>query len=364
MDGYFIGGLEYDAKDDEATTVIGGTTYITSGKFKTSLRDAILDWGTFLEVYDKSLDCRTLFDQVVKILDINKDNLKETTKSSNLSEYMLPLVSRIYKLPLDMHMACLLKQFMLYEPVSIAIHSIFVTLKQHFEELVERFIQTRNDYLSEHKGQGKPNNWGKLMKTWSKTNIDDELDTSSLTLFFVSPPKPYKSKIKFKVKDHANVIKTLTSALKKFKYPGFCPKVPHKRLLGLLTFPVKELSVAIKALDPKFKIPDYNKIETKMKRALASQPKKPDIPKLPDRKKAPNKLVAESKLKAEPHTLGDAQMKARMDLTKWYVRQILELRKNLMETGKKFETYYRQKSEVLTQVNTVLREYLHLKITV
>ena len=86
---YRIGGLEPDDTNVKIME-IDGLKYVVSDKFKSMLRDSFINWGTFLEVYNNNLDYVTMFDQVVRLL-----NLKQ---NENLQDSMLPMLKNIYNL--------------------------------------------------------------------------------------------------------------------------------------------------------------------------------------------------------------------------------------------------------------------------
>ena len=135
---YKTGGLE--PSDKKSTTLsINDINYVISDRFRSMLRDSLIDWGTFLEVYHDNISYTLLFDQMVKLL-----NIKE---NENLREFMIPLIKKIYHLPAEAHLACMLKQFMVHEPISLTIHSLFTTIKLHYEYIVELFINVRNKYI-------------------------------------------------------------------------------------------------------------------------------------------------------------------------------------------------------------------------
>lgn len=328
---YKTGGLEIAPDTESDILQVDGIDYVVSNKFKTLLRDSFVNWGTFLEIYKKSLPEGVLFEQVVKLLDV-----KDT---ENLRDMMVPLVKKIYHLPAEAHMACMLKQFMLYEPVSIALHAIFTTIRTHYEELVEQFIETRNKYIKEHKLKDKLNNLSELNKYWADVNNQHDLESSSLTLLFINPPKGLKNQINFKVKGApSKPIETFRASLKKFKYPGFCPKVPQERIGQLLNFPIVELTIAIKSMDPDAKFPNYRKLEHDIQKLLAGVPQPPVIKDDIERKDPPKSLTE------------------KIELIKWYVDEILALRKHLLPYGKAYEEYYFNHSKILLEINELIKK--------
>lgn len=331
---YCIGGLE-PSNEKPKTMEIDGINYVVSDKFKSMLRDSFIDWGTFLEVYHNNLDYSTMFDQVMRLL-----NVKE---NENLRDFMLPLVKKIYHLPASAHMASMLKQFMIYEPVSISIHALFTTLKNHFENIVEQFIVARNKYIVNNNLKDKQNDLNKLARYWNEMNTEYNLDSSSLMLLFLHPPKGIKSYLNFGITGKEKVIDKLKAAVKQFNYPGFCPKVPYDRLKGLLEFPINEFVDAIKAIDPGALFPDYKVLEKNIESKLNDMPEKPEISDNIKRESPPEEL------------------KDKLELCKWYVTATLQLRKELVDYGKKFEEYYIKQAEIFNEINDMAKIELNHK---
>ena len=330
---YKTGGLE--PQDSGKTMSVDGVNYVVSDKLRMMLRDSFIDWGTFLEVYHDNLDYVTLFDQMIRLL-----NIKE---NENLRESLIPLIKNIYKLPADAHMACMLKQFMVYEPVSVAIHSLFTTIKLFFEHIVEQYIIARNRYIELNNTKDKLNDLDKLKSYWVSLDNQYNLESSSIILLFLNPPNGIKSNMHFTVKGVIST-KTVKSKITKFKYPGFCPKVAHVRLRKLLEFPINEFIKAIKDLDNTIPFPDFKKIENIISTNIKNLPSIVHIKDEIKRETPPAELKTDN-----------------IELAKWYVNAILELRKDLMTYGTKYEEYYIEKARVFININDeIKKELLHL----
>jgi hypothetical protein len=348
---YCTGGLEPDDKNSRILKV-GGVEYVVGNKFRTMLRDSFINWGTFLEIYNKNINYINTFDQVVKLL-----NIKE---NENLRDSLIPIVKTIYNLPADAHIACLMKQFMLYEPVSIAVHTLFMTFKSHFERIVELFVKKRNEYIAKNKIKAKQNNWKELVDEWNDLNLENELDTSSVILLFLNPPKNLNSHLHYKATPESEALK---AAVKNFKYPGFCPKIPHRRLLQLLCFPIKEFVEAIHSFDSSIVFPDYAHIQSKMQEIIQSQPKKPEIKDEIEREEPPEGLVAAAEELSSPRESQKETHKetqaAKIKLVQWYVDKILDLRKKLFDYGKAYEDYYINSAEVINNITDMVKEEIN-----
>ena len=248
MRKYFTGGLQQKKNKKIKIIKIGGTEYVIDEKFKSSLRESIIDWGTFLEIYKDDLDYSNLYEHVVEIL-----NIKE---NDNIKELIIPLLKEIYELPAKAHMACMIKQFVIYEPVMLSIKELFHTIRKHYEWLFEKFIIARNKYINEKDTINKINDWEKMLKKWNDLNNKFNLNSSSPILFFLNPPPDINSGINFEIEGKEKLIDELLVSISKFKYPGFCPKEAHKRLKKLIKFPVDYFSLVIKDIDKNILLPD------------------------------------------------------------------------------------------------------------
>jgi hypothetical protein len=325
---YKIGGLE--PSDKPTTIVLGGTTYVVSDKFKSMLRDNIIDWGTFLEIYHNNLNISTMFNQMVKLLNVKANE--------NLRESIIPIVEKIYNLPAESHMSCMVKQFMMFEPVSIAIHELFNVFKYHYEDVFEKFLTLRNKYITDHSLKNDLNNIKKLYGEWEDAGA--HYNSSSIKLLFLNPPDKNKSGLNFNIDGLEDVINPLRDAVKEFHYLGFCPKVPHTRLNALLTFPINEFNDAIKRLDPKTKFPKYSEIEKKIKKYVTKVPKVPVITGVIKRETLPKNITD------------------KIEIAKWYIDKILDIRKTLIKDGTRFEEYYIKHAKVLHNITKIIKEGL------
>jgi hypothetical protein len=331
---YRTGGLEPSDDSKNETLNVSGINYVITDKLKTMLRDSFIDWGTFLEIYHDNLDYTLIFDQMIKLLGVNE--------SENLRELMIPLAEKIYNLPADAHMACMLKQFVVFEPVSIAMHALFTTIKLHYEQIVHRFLHVRNKYILSNNLKDKTNDVDHLKKYWEEMNDQYDLDSSSTTLLFLNPPNGLKSKININVTGLESVISKLRDAIKKFHYAGFCPKAPHIRLKALLEFPINEFVSATKKMDKDIIVLNYTKIEKHIAEKMKELPKKP--------------VIKDSIKRQSP----PAEMTDKIELAKWYMDAILDLRKELLPQGAQFEEYYTKQARIFVDLNDYLKSQLHI----
>jgi hypothetical protein len=107
------------------------------------LRDALIDWGAFLELNGEIFDYDFVIRKVTDLLDIRKiDNIKTV---------FIDLLRVIFKRDAKQHLQCMIKQYFIYEQRSIAIFKLFTLVKHHYEFLVVKFVNARNSYI-ESKG--------------------------------------------------------------------------------------------------------------------------------------------------------------------------------------------------------------------
>lgn len=339
----YIGGLE--PKDEKNTLLpIDGINYVVTDKFRSKLLANVIDWGTFLEIYHDKINHENTFNQILKLLDI-KDN-------NNLREVMLPLLKKLYHLPADAHLACMMKQFMVYEPLSVAVHDLFTTLKKHYEDIIWYFVKARNDYIEANKAKGSKNDPYHLQQKWYEINTQESLESSSVVLLFFNGKHGLHYKLSCKDKDCYPAKKAcdkLKSVVKRFEYKGFCPKVPYKRLTALLSFPLNEFVSAIKTMDDTVIFPNYKEMETTMHEILKEKPMRPKIHNTFKRKTPPHDLVLKS---------SRGNNDAELELIKWYVDNILELRKSLIEDGKKYELYFVELAKQIHKVSEMIKTHL------
>lgn len=349
---YMTGGLEIQNNDRDEILDIDNTQYVLTEKFKTSLRDSMIDWGTFLEIYHDNIDYQTMFDQVNKLLDIKENE--------NLRDIMLPVVKKIYYLPIQAHLSCMMKQFMLYEPVSIAIHGCFTTIKHHYESIVEEFFIARNNYITRNDLKTELVDWKQVLHSWNEANNNYKLESSSVILLFLNPPKNLDNRLIFDIPGKETIIDKLISDIQQFHYPGFCPKVPYQRLTGLLTFPLNSFVRAIRAINPSYKFPNYTKVEKQITEILTNKPLKPDIKGDTFKRESPPIELVQTLKKAKESKNEKILTDSTLLLVQWYVTKILELRKQLLPYGKQYEDYYIKSARIIQEINELLKTELKI----
>ena len=340
MERYFIGGLDDRCKNKEILR-IGDVNFLITNKMRSSIRDSMIDWGTFLEIYEGQPDEEKLFGQVIGLLNVKGD--------TGLKKVIAPLCEKIYGLSDDAHLNSMIKQYFSYEPMSLAMRNLFMLIKCHYETIVWTYVRARNKHIEtkitkKNDEKNEKNDIEKIKSTWHELNNKHNLNSSSETLLFLNPPDEFKIMLNIEIKgvdpSTATKIKTLSNAINEFHYDGFCQKVPWLRLKSLLKFPVEKFAAAIKALDSSVKLPDYDKLEKTISDALRGvNVKKPTSNKSQPRKKIPSNLKG-------------------LDKVKWCMKQIFELRKRLLEKGEQYEKYYVDHAKEIIKITKLLKKSL------
>lgn len=359
---YYAGGMD---NENPKIIKIGGTVWAVGEKIKSYIRNSLIDWGTFLQIYDNEMTDEDLFNQIIKMLKLNVNG--------NIDDVMLPIIKKIYKLPLEQHGKNMINQFTMHEPLTAALYNLFTIFKNHYEYLVLRYVNLRNQYIAEHKLSSKINNLDELMDIWEHVNNDYNINSSSIVLLFAgkTPSDLNIPKISWKV---PNIKETndLHKKMNKFSYPGYCPKVPHERINALMDFPIQSLVASIKKLNPKEKLPDYSVIYKQIQKILSTIP---TVPKLKDsikkkihtymeKNKPPKKILNQAKKisqitsKAEKRLVEKNMQEARKQLLIWYTTEILKIRKQLLSYGRSWEKYYAEKACIIDELNKKLAYYL------
>lgn len=333
---YKLGGLEKTADDKVRDSVkIDGVEYIVSDRFKSSLRDSIIDWVEYKKFYEKTQNDERLFEHILKLMNVpDIKKLQEEFSTANLfKKETLSILKKIYNLPLENHLVCLSSQYFLREPMSYAIQFVFLIIKRHFEDIVELFADCRSRYVESAETKNKVQDFEKLLQHWVDTNEQQGYDTSSVILFFLNPPENSVNEILEIEVEGIPETKALAEAIKNFKYPGFCPKVPKERLDKLLEFPIEEFVAAISKLGCDEVLPNYAEIETKINEILEK-----------------NK-ISKPEFKEENYRRAaiPTQLKG-VALITWYTDAILEMRKKLVPYAKKIEDYYTSQAKTFNEI--------------
>lgn len=307
---------------------IGELKYVFNNKLDYMVNHMLLDWSTFINM-NKSIDHNSLFEEVVKLL-----NVKE---NEHIIGILLTIVKSVYDSSPTSQISSMLKQYNVYEPISLSITQLFSIIKVEYENIVVEYINCRNKYIDNNSTQDEKNNLNELLEYWLQLTNLHKINTSSLILMFINPSIDESNKLKILVKGKESSIE-LSNDIKKFTYKGFCPKVPHERLNELLNFPVNSFISTIKDLDSKKNFPDYDKIGLDIGKILEKNISKPVIDNDEYKKKTPPKELEN------------------IDLVKWYVEAIIEYRKYLTKYSKDYEEYFSKQVEVINEITDIIRE--------
>jgi hypothetical protein len=388
-----------DCADSEVNTIeLGGINFAVGNRFNYRLYDSIADWSAFLEVYNKNIDNNLLFDEAVRVLGVREVN-------ESMREALLPLVETVYYLPDHAHVSGVMKQYMLYEPISIAVYNLFMILKAHFEDVVAWYAAARNEFIEVNHIDAAVMNWPILVEYWENLNVQNNHSSSSPILFYLNPPKDEviargdlvqygfgaplmeqknnasnhtehvgdssssgsSASLLLGTKTGGNnkpnrdkrvdlALRELYKAVKQFHYAGFCPKVPYQRLSALLIFPLDKFIAAIKLLKPDRTLPNYNEMEKKVAEILSTHKEENPIKMLEKRTHTDSERAKLPKAQIEENAInpGDAEL----EKIKWYVNRIMDLRKELSPYCNKIEQYYIRQAGVIKEVYEYLQKEL------
>jgi hypothetical protein len=339
MDKYFIGGI--DADDENLRSLfIGGVERIVGNDFRTHVRDSLIDWGTFLEIYKGVINKELLYNQASQLLYLGR--------LENYQTKLLPLLRHIYKMPEKAHLAAMTKQFMLEDNLATVVQELFALIKKLFENSITTFIHARNRFIQLNNIDAEKNNIDELYSGWEQANLDYRINSSSHILFFISNPQLIKvdhQEIDLSQDDSIPVFhisagdegKELEEKIRKFEYKGFCPKKARKRLLALLEFPIEEVISLTKKFDPEAEVYDFEKYEKEIGQVLRNKGKIwPEIEEKFEREK-------------EPENLEELQA------IKWNIQKIMELRKKLIPYGQMIENHHLELADNLSKVVQILK---------
>jgi hypothetical protein len=249
------GGFTCKNKHLEHNVVIGDIT-------KHFVKNKIIEWDTFKSTYYKNdkLDQKH-YPQFLNVL----NNIYPLPIYTTDENELLFLISNIYKAqPLEIINA-LLKSVNIYQPLKSSIRHLFMIYKVYIEKMIEIYVDLRNQYINKFKLQknNELNDFDELVTRWNIIDDENQVNTSSITLFFNFHPSNVNFaktipkiiwKIKSKDTKHDNINKLVTTFLNEiksenFEYVGYCPHADIKRFQLLLKFPIKSLIDLIKSID-------------------------------------------------------------------------------------------------------------------
>jgi len=329
-----------------------------------SIREKISNWRTFVDVHWKkngTLDKKSmepLKDVLHELLDLDFQ--------CNQDE-VLQILEGIFKLPDADIINGIGKAHHLNEPIIISFRVNYMIWRDHLEELVMRFNETRTNYIKKHKLKDKPNDIPQLLENWRKYDRKYHIDSSSKLLLFSNLPanpsdipniKESKAKWNPGIERFdwttGNKTKDLEEKLLKFQYLGFCPCEPVNRFVKLLEFPVKELLLAIKTLGGEKPKADYCDMLQNLKKVLIPPKFGENPPKLKI-SKIPHSSGLRKKYKMTSKTTYDVNNLA----IRWYVDQYIELCKQTKSYFMAREKYYLGITTALNTMGFTVKKYVY-----
>lgn len=334
----------YEHKNDTRFINLNTRMFAVGDNFRQMLYNNILEWEQFQKM-DENIKQLELIEYITKLLYLENSN--------NLKEFLIPILVKIYKLSDEHHLYCMIKQYKITTAMNVTIHALFTTIRLYYESIVLIYLHERNKYIKD-KSNDKPvdkpidkknkiNVISELKQLWNDLNTIHKLETSSIILYFLNPVnKDLENNLYLDIstddKKLNKLSKNLLNSVKKFHYRGFCPKVAADRLKFLLEFPVDDFISIISYLNPEIKFTDNDKLVKILSKKLTIE--KPKLHKSYKRKKIPTDILES----------GDTQK-----IAKWYVDEIFNIRKSLLQTGIKYEEYYIKKAQIYDEINTLFK---------
>lgn len=310
-----IGG--YGSTNHKKISIFGGANkkernFIVGDKATFHMKQKIIDWNTFLEIYDQLDDKHytNLIKEVVSILKL---------PAYTNDRILIPLLRKIYNLEDDAIITRLLKENDVHESVAIVARSIFMKLIHLYEYLVKEVMKEIGIDFKKH------------MTKWKAYEKKHNLNSTSVLLLSWSY-NLLESKIKNYKGPNATIIHKIVNELthNEWRYLGFCPKVPIYRILVLLRFPIHLFE---QFLSKSKKI----KINSDIVNYIKSL-KKPEYP----------IYISRTKRETPP------KFKNQAEQIIWYVSKILDLQFEVTKYIEKVELYYVDVSENLSDIDKYL----------
>jgi hypothetical protein len=314
-------------------------TKIVGNKTSVKLRDKILEWGAFKEVYTDieklDTDGETALCKTVKLV----------TDSQNCLDLdnTLSVLEMIYGLSDEKLSQMFIQRFNFADATKSALRSVYVNWVEHLETAIIEYAKARNSYIKESE---KKNDVDKLQKNWEAIDAYYGIKSSSPLLLYTSfPENPYVLPWLRGTYTESDVwdiypqtfywevtgvqtTKKLDDLIRKFTYLGFCPRRPKYRLQKLFEFPLEELYEATKALGGKVPNTKYQEILSLLEqKAPAPVFKVPEIPRKP--------------LNSALSTKKQIQ---------WYLERIIEIYETLKPHFEAVENYYSQIAKKMSSV--------------
>lgn len=325
------------------------TTKKIGNKASVKLRDKILEWGAFKEIYpdvDKldSAGVHAMCKTVTLVID---------SRTCLSPEHTLEVLKTMYNLPDEKLSQMFLRRFNFGETTVEALRSIYVNWVDHVESAVIEYIKTRNAYIKKNATKDHINDINVLYKNWNAIDKYYNIQSSSPILLYSSFPEiPYDLpwlRGAFTEGDvwdiyplmfHWDVVgvkktEKLEKEIRKFNYLGFCPRRPKYRLMKLFEFPLDSLYEATEALGGKATKNKYHAVLKMIEESGNLKTPQFNVPEIT--RKTPEGEKIQQKIK-------------------WYVEEIIEVYKTLHPHFKDVEKYYTDIAQRMSKIGFKISE--------
>lgn len=334
-------------------TISGGkkrdVTKRVGNKASVTLRDKILEWGAFNEIYPD-------------VDKLDKAGMQEMCKTVKLvidshtclnPENTLEILKIMYNLPDEKLSKMFLQRFNFSASTKDALRSIYVNWVDHLESAVINYTKTRNAYIKKNSKKDPINKVEDLYKNWSAIDAYYNIQSSSPILLYSNFPKiPYELpwlRGRFTENDVWDVYPSmfywgvsevkettkLENEIRQFTYLGFCPRRPKYRLKKLFDFPLDTLYKATEALGGKSSKHKYHEVLKMIEKSGHIKTPQFNIPQI--KRKNPKGKTIQQKIK-------------------WYVEEIIKIYKILHPHFKEVESYYVEIAKTMSKIGFKIAE--------
>jgi len=231
-------------------TLTGANTIVLkniSNTTQNEIRNRMIDYNAFRDQYFKNNKIEEQYDTTLEsflydILPIKCNIFESNTMTIGKIEHL-------YNLNNEELFILLIDYFKLTEIKTLSYKVIFFAYKELLEKIISIFIKLRNSICCD-------NNIKKLEKIWNLYNDNNNINTSSIYLYFIFNKIKELPKYKWiidnkKYKKINNKIHIFLDKLDEinYDYKGFCPYDSKNRMSSIFSFPIKELLDCVTEMD-------------------------------------------------------------------------------------------------------------------
>lgn len=343
--------------------------YISSGnKSKTYVKNKIIEWDSFKEVYYKNgkLDTK-YFNNILKTAN---DILPLPIYTKNYDDFIY-MADTLYNTKLNKISTALINTYNIYDPFKQSIQFLFMSYKVYVENIIEIFVKLRNLHVNPKDVV----NFNELIEKWTFIDLKNNTDTSSIILFFNFPPLSLTldstiPTLKWKIlhkknpqlyKKYNKLIGEFLHNIKitKFQYIGFCPHVSIKRLMALFNFPMSQLLQAIYELD---KISENSqKIKTRLDPVCNCIIKHIEKLKKPMHIIKTPVILSYSKIDLLKHTFDSTTKSGQIKILEKYIKAFLHLYEKTLPEISKREVLINNIAQSLSEISINIQNIKKIK---